>query len=1092
MLDYSDAGFFVLRTPLLPFGEFLKLLPTSHVRNALRGPDDLILEEAIAADRLSIRRELQQLVNRPELQTALWLASPDFSDSLALWRKNPDSDKGRRIEQSLYRYVARSASRSTPFGLFAGCTTGGIADHTCLRISSHNEYKRHSRLDMKYLWDFAETLVSDPSVEGLIRFVPNTSLYSIGGRYHHAQGYDDNDRRLYRLIATEQTNYLAATLHRSGVGSTVENLSSALVHDDPEIGIDEAQEYIRQLIRSQILVPELLPSVTGIDPLWDMIQKLRISQLDGLAELMNEASDCLRTIDRVGIKGDVGCYTTVVETVKKLGAPFSRQHLVQVDMTKPALDVNISKRLLTDILRGVEILHSVSPAEEPQSILEFKDAFRQRYEEQEVRLVDTLDEELGVGFEREDGPAQMAEPLFDKINFPKAGRPKQSKINEPELALLRAVDELRVRGENNLILTPAIVKALTPKSSLPLPNSFSVLGTLARPQQDGDYVFSLNSVSGPSGANLLSRFCHADPELNEKVKRLAHFEDDAWSGTEAVLAEIVHLPEGRIGNVVYRPILRTYEIPYLAAPGVRPEQTLPIHDLMVSIRNGRIVLRSERLNREVIPRLTTAHAYFHDSSLKVYKFLCMLQSQSLVSGLSWNWGLLKQGFMFLPRVSVGNVVLSEACWMLSKEDIQDLSTARGTQRFRKLETLRHMRGLPRFLFLVERDNRLLIDFENALSIETFIEYISKKESAELVEFFPNPEELCAEGPEGVFTHEVVVPFCRSKKSEDRGIATARLQLDEGQVRNNRYLLMRARPALSEGRTFFPGSEWVYAKIYGGPFQLDRLLTGIIRPLVVELLASQKVDRWFFIRYADPEWHLRLRFHGRPSDLNASVLPRLFDCLHEARRERSVWRIQFDTYEREIERYGGLAGVDLAERLFQVDSDLVLHILSKAAEAELVEPRWQLAIFSVDFLMTHLGFDIARKKEIAETLRRSYEQNLELNPTYIKQLSDKFRKEKHRLEQLIDGAAEDRPISALRQDLVQQFSRSLQLLGNEIDSFQTSNELSRSKLVLAQSYAHMHLNRLLRSAHNAQETILYDFFVRLYGSIIGRASSKDQD
>ena len=33
----------------------------------------------------------------------------------------------------------------------------------------------------------------------------------------------------------------------------------------------------------------------------------------------------------------------------------------------------------------------------------------------------------------------------------------------------------------------------------------------------------------------------------------------------------------------------------------------------------------------------------------------------------------------------------------------------------------------------------------------------------------------------------------------------------------------------------------------------------------------------------------------------------------------LWRVQLDTYEREMERYGGEAGIGLAERVFHADS-----------------------------------------------------------------------------------------------------------------------------------------------------------------------------
>ncbi len=42
---------------------------------------------------------------------------------------------------------------------------------------------------------------------------------------------------------------------------------------------------------------------------------------------------------------------------------------------------------------------------------------------------------------------------------------------------------------------------------------------------------------------------------------------------------------------------------------------------------------------------------------------------------------------------------------------------------------------------------------------------------------------------------------------------------------------------------------------------------------------------------------------------------------------------------------------------------------------------------------------------------------------------------------------------------------------------------------APSYLHMHANRLLRSAHGAQELVLYDFLCRLYESRAARARER---
>ena len=84
-----------------------------------------------------------------------------------------------------------------------------------------------------------------------------------------------------------------------------------------------------------------------------------------------------------------------------------------------------------------------------------------------------------------------------------------------------------------------------------------------------------------------------------------------------------------------------------------------------------------------------------------------------------------------------------------------------------------------------------------------------------------------------------------------------------------------RSSSVEATRFFPtGSEWLYAKLYTGTVAADHALREIVAPLVREMIEAEAADRWFFIRYADPETHLRMRFHGDPKKLHSDVLPLL--------------------------------------------------------------------------------------------------------------------------------------------------------------------------------------------------------------------------
>jgi len=1076
MSDFTTSGFFVLRTPLFSFEEFLALSQGLSAF-AVLGKDEE-LAPVIEADRRLVRSRLQEFVRRPEVQEALWIAAPEFSQALAAWWSSPESEKGQKLEQSLYRYVARMTSRPTPFGLFAGCSVGKIGSETQLEIEARDSYGRRSRLDMEYLCNLAEKIVADPALRQQIFFHPNTSLYLAAGRYHHVQGYFIEEARAYRLIATDFTPYLAATLKRAAgaTGATAAALAAALVEDDPEIALAEAQEYIGQLIDSQILVSGLVPPITGPEPIDHMLAQLERAGASSLTAALATVSGHLQSLDEKRIGNQPAAYQKMVEAVAQLPASYKVEHLIQVDMMKASPHASLGQRFIEEILRAVETLHSLHAAPQQTHFKQFKDDFRERYQDREVPLVLALDEEVGIGFERKDRPGSMAEPLLEDIPLGAADEnnaTEESRGTKSEFILLRKVEELAREKKTVLELDAALVKSLKVENPLPLPDAFAVMGVVVAKSEAKKLSFFLSGVSGPSGAILLGRFCHADPALTGFVQEHLRAEEQLRKNHNAVFAEIAHLPEGRIGNVLFRPILRQYEIPYLATSCLPPERQIPVTDLMVSIRNDRIVLRSQRLDREVLPRLTSAHGYAHGRNLKLYKFLCLLQAQGVTGGLSWNWGMLEQ-LSFLPRVAFGNIVFSLARWRLEKELMEGFAKLHGPERLRKVHDWRTRLGIPRFALLTEADNQLLIDFENALSVETFVDYARKRPSGRLVEMFPTPGELFAHGPEGSFTHEVVVPLVRKQPVSD-----TQQQKDV----NNSTGIRQSQTSIgaSTQRNFLPGSEWLFAKIYGSPSHLDRFLMEGIKPLVENVLAAGEADSWFFIRYGDPQWHLRLRLHGDPKTLSGQVLPRLWEAVNAQMNEEKVIRMQLDTYEREIERYGGPQGITIAERLFQFDSELALALLASVAEHPGSNLRWQIAFAGVDRLLAALGLSLDARRTLLNSMGKAQEKSFSVSQEYRKQLSERFRKERPMLEKILSSPAEVAEFPASLHSSLAHFAGQVQLIREQLEQAKLTNSITE----LAGSYVHMHLNRIFRSTPNVQEMVLYDFLTRTYDSVMAR-------
>jgi thiopeptide-type bacteriocin biosynthesis protein len=613
------------------------------------------------------------------------------------------------------------------------------------------------------------------------------------------------------------------------------------------------------------------------------------------------------------------------------------------------------------------------------------------------------------------------------------------------------------------------------KPKPPLPDAFHVMVTLAAASQEaidkGDFQLLFENAGGPSGARLLGRFCHADAGLAAQVEE--HLRAEEAHRPDAIFAEIVHLPQGRIGNILARPVLREYEIPFLGRSGAPLERQIPLSDLRVSVEGSRIVLRSARLGKEVIPRLTSAHNFWH-GSLGVYRFLCILQSQGVLGGVSWSWGPLDSA-PALPRVTCGRLVLARATWWMTPDEIKTLAKAKGAERYAQVQEWRRKRGLPRLIAQVDADNELLIDLDNVLSIETFIDVIEERDQARIVEFFPGPDLLAASGPEGRFLNEILIPFTRRPAAAATADAAPRPQ----------PAAVAAPVAAKVQRSFPPGSEWLYAKLYTGTATADGLLREVLTPVARDAVATGEADGWFFIRYGDPEWHLRVRFHGDPSRLQSGVLPRLHAAFEPLLADGRIWRVQLDTYEREVERYGGPEGIGLAERLFQIDSETVLAILEMLEGDEGADLRWRLALRGIDMLVGDLRFDPETRLRVMRQMREGFAREFGGGKGLRVQLDQRFRQEWRSLTPLLDPAGDAESDLAPALELLRQRSERNAPIVEELRALEAAGRLNQPLADLAPSLVHMHVNRIIRSAQRAHEMVLYDFLYLLYESKAAR-------
>lgn len=1057
------ADFFVLRTPLLPFATLTEWADLERPALARDRPAEAYAE-AYARDVEVLRARLRTIIARPEVREALFIASPSLDASVTAWLAGGRGDANdAQVERAVARYLARMAGRATPFGLFAGCSLGAMATTTELAIAGATAYRRHTRLDSDYLALLVDAIHRVPEARRAARLRPNSSLYRAASRLRYAEASVVDGERVYHLVAVEPTPYLEATLARAHDGAAFSELAAALVDD--EVTHDDAEAFVAELVDSQLLVPELAAPVTGREPIHELVDQLAGAiETRPIADALDTARRAMARLDGEPLGLGSAGYRDVAGGLAALPVAPEPARTFQVDLTKPAPHATLGAEVVGELVRGVELLRRIS-SPRPSALARFRDAFVERYDGRELPLAEALDDDIGIGFDRGGAPSSIA-PLLDGLAFPPS-RPPPPPSTPLTTVLLHLLDDARRRGANEITLDDAAIADLAPAKMPALASSFAVVATIAAasPQEGydrqagavnavatGAFRIWLQTVSGPSGVNLLGRFCHADPALAAHVAR--HVAAEEAARPDAIFAEVVHQPQGRVGNVLLRPLLRRHDIVYLGRSGAPRDHQLELADLTVAVVDGRVVLRSSRLGREVIPRLSTAHAYSDRGNLAIYRFLGALQGQDS-DELAFSWGPLAVA-RFLPRVSAGRIVLSLARWRLERTTLGRLGEVTGVARARRVDALRDELGLPRWVAFADGDHVLPIDLDNPIAVDAAVHVIKDRDAAELVELF-DPAPACARGPEGGFVHEIVVPFL-SAQPPPHAVAS------------------RSRPSSAREvvRRFAPGTEWLYAKLYGGPAEADRVLREVVAPVVRGALDSGAATAWFFVRYGDPDWHLRVRLRGDPRRLLGEVLPAFTTAAATSLASGQLWRIQLDTYEREVERYGGADGIALAEQLFFADSDASLAIV-EADGGDPPDERWRTAIVGVDRLLDDIGCDLAAKRAIVRASRRALAAELRADRKLERQLADKFRSERRALETEWARAA----------DIFDARSRRVHPLGDALRAAAADGRLARPISELAASFIHMQINRVIvAGAARAQELVLCHFLDRLYD---GRAA-----
>lgn len=1076
---HRPIGWFQLRLPALPLDEWLRLQEGLVTPSALRESQtsDAALRSAIATDLRLTGERLRAAVGTPLVAAGLWLSSRELFSRVLVWLDSGlSAAQAARLERTLLAYLSRIATRPTPFGLAAGYALGEITTRTRLATTDLGTPLVASQVSYEYLAALGAALAERVNDADDAVFFSNSSLYRHGASWRFVERSADGAAHVCNLVQVHATRELDLIITVARDGATRAQLLTALLDCSGEqvngAVVSEAGAFLDEAIERQLVVSALVPPVVSDDCLDDVITAARRTPiLDDALKVLTRVKESLLAIERPDqpqLMEQFAEADAMLDGLIENRRPFRR--VLQADLSWPHHTPTLAANVADELLDAAAMLASISPTPPSRGLAAFIERFEERYGDASVPLMDLLDDDSGLAFGDEAthlSAAALGLPFSDET------APRALAAGSREMFLAGLITSTMSDGADHLTLSRPVIEQLAAfahERRRLLPGALAIVASIHANSVDdldrGQCELLFKYAHGPSGAQLFGRFTQKDRRLRELVTTLLRAEEELYP--DDLFAEVVHLPLNVVGNVVRRSPLRNAEIRFLGRSAAPSDGAIPLEDIVVTVDLGQVFLRLRSTGQRIRPRLASAHYHQARENFSLYRFLGAVQEQDGSQAMQWQWGGLEI-LPYLPAVVWHRTIVQRARWSVAPQELAECSTSWEATDYAAVARWRRRRRIPPWIVVAEGDREVPVNLENPRGMELFVDIVRRRAETVVHPFDPSPAAAGA-GPKGTWLHDVVVPFVgRADQPRPKAAASDLVSSRSAWAEAFAAAPLHDAPSL----VFPPGSPWLYTKFYLRQLAGDRFLRDVLRPLVTAL-TSTGVEKWFFLRYADPQPHIRFRCFCSAAELAADLHQVLHKHIDQAINARLSWRCQFDTYRREATRYGGLYGVELAEALFWADSSCALDLVAQA-ETESSPGRWPTVLMGVDRLLRDCTGSLEERIVVLDFLRRSLDARLHTHRPLRTALGKRYRDNRETVAAALDGTGFNSDVTTA----IELRSRRVRPLILRMRDGIAGGTIATPITHLTASFIHLAVNRLCGTSPDHDELVAYDALLRYY-------------
>lgn len=809
--------------------------------------------------------KLNFLLENEKLVEDIKFASEPFYNTIQRIKipSQKNNYKINKILQSLEDYFYRSVLRTSPFGTFTATSLSKFKDpkENPFSLTNTNFIKD---VDVSEEWIRKVILKIEEKDYKLLTYHLNKNL--LWSKQYISNYYLSLTNHLKFSVDITKEQLLEKFLsHFSEKKFTYDSIYEYIIKEYGEVDDEVIKKFLQSLVKNEILITNVRKSLNTNNKIKSIENFMQYNNTISISDPLLKIGNLIKTYESTNKKNGIHLVEMIEQEMSTIHEANSYLKINSYTTEVVPLDIDV-KAKASDLVNFIAMLDLELGYNE--AIESYKDKFIESYGSYNlVNVLDLLDVKKGIGT-----PNGFQNPF---TTYPqKIGIYTHKNIQIFKKIILSYIVQCTLEQKDILDLSRLNFSDLKKNQIKQLSSDGEISLEIIRDYNTNIKKIGIGRSCGSSSiGSIKGRFLNQ--YIGEEFSNLFSLIEKQNNKVICTVLENNRNPnfaEIQSSFTLWNNVLTNPYAPILN------KNNLNLNDIYIGIDSSyKFYIVSKSLKKELkfvqADRLDTS--FYSNPS----RFLLEISREEKFS-INDFINLLDMNLEYQPKLMYKNIVLKEKQWTIYK----------GSNIF---EFIRKW-NLKGYKKLIEGDQDLLVDLESPATINRL--------SRKIIEIDVKLEEVTEETLKYP-TEEFILSFY---KNED-------LSIYEPKVNISNFLNEDAR------KIKYPLEDgWFYAKIYCKQRDMDVILKRDLFPFI----NKTSIKKWFFVKYVDDRFHIRLRIQFREKSCGLNFI----NHLNTLSRTEIISNYEIHPYVRESERYGGVNIMSAIEEYFHKDTIFALSII----------------------------------------------------------------------------------------------------------------------------------------------------------------------